>query len=97
MSKALVNVEKDTVITNLSKCVELLGKCTRVEEAKKLMDIGDVAKVWAERQKLGVEAQNSATEFVIRAERHIGELLKETERHQGGRPGKKPVTRRTGF
>jgi hypothetical protein len=92
MGKAMAKVERDSIIKNLEKCVVILERCTKAEDAKKLRDLGMAARVWAERQKLGTEAQNSATEFVLRAERRLGEILKQTERHQGGRPGRKPIT-----
>ncbi len=91
MAKALLVSRDDAVLANLNKCVELLDKCTNAEDAKKLMDIGVAAKVWAKRQKRGVDAQNSATEFVLHAKRKLGEILSETEKHPGGRPGAKPV------
>jgi hypothetical protein len=94
MAKEVVSKTQDMITVNLNRAIELLGRCTRVEDAKKHMDMGVAAKVWVKRRQLGVEAQNTATELVLRAERHIGELLKQQpERHRGGRPGKKPVTR----
>jgi hypothetical protein len=92
MKKDVAVVDRDTILTNLSKCVAMLRECISAEDAKKFVDVGVAAKVWAQRQKLGIEAKNSATEFVVRAERRLGEILRQTKRHQGGRPGKKPVT-----
>jgi hypothetical protein len=92
MNKDVAVVDRDTILTNLSKCVTMLRECVSAEDAKKFIDVGAAAKVWAQRQKLGIEAQNSATEFVVRAERRLGEILRQTKRNQGGRPGKKPVT-----
>src|SRR6266496_2763739 len=91
MANALTTIQKDTVIVKLGTCIELLQNCTNAEDTKKLMDIGVAAKVWAQRQNLGIEAQNSASEFVLHAKRRLGEILSETEKHHGGRPGLKPV------
>jgi len=84
-------IHKDAIIENLAQSIDLLQKCKIEEDAKNAMDIGAAAKVWAERQKLGIAAQNSATEFVLHAERILGKILSERKKHRGGRPGVKLV------
>ena len=39
-------------------------------------------------ESLGLDAQNHAAEVKIRAERKAGDLLKQLDRSNGGRPGK---------
>jgi hypothetical protein len=83
--------EKDLIVSNLSQAITLLRQCSNAEDAKKLVDVGMAAKVYAQRRRLGIEAQDSATAFVLRAVRRLGEILTDTDRHQGGRPNGKPV------
>src|SRR5262245_55352213 len=88
--RAKVAIERDVIVHDLSRAVEILHKCQKIEDAKKLIDVGVAARVWSERQKLGQEARDSAFEFVLRAERRLGELLAETERNRGGKPIETP-------
>jgi len=84
-------VTNDVVVSNLARAITLLRECNNAEEAKNFVDIGHAAKVYAERQRLGVEAQNSAVVFVLRAKRRLGEILTNVQLHRGGRPNEKPV------
>ena len=81
----------DLITSNLARAITLLRECNSAEEAKKFVDMGHAAKVYAERQRLGVEAQNSAAMFVLRAKRRLGEILANVQLHTGGRPAGKPV------
>ena len=47
--------------------------------------IAEAARTYARAAKLGLEAQNHATEIKLRAERKAGELLGELDRDQGQR------------
>jgi hypothetical protein len=69
----------------------MLHHCNQAGEVKKIMALGEAARVYAEQQKLGVEAENVAKEIVIRAVRRLGEILAKQDRHKGGRPTTKPV------
>lgn len=94
MDTELIEIREDIVISNLAKCVAMMRECATAEDAKKFIDLGFAAKVWATRQARGIEARNAAEEFVLRAERRLGEILLESAKHQGGRPADKPVTRK---
>ena len=52
--------------------------------------IAEAARTYARAAKLGLEAQNLATEIKLRAERKAGELLGELERKPGERVDKLP-------
>ena len=61
-----------------------------MEEVTQIRDIAEAARTYARAAKLGLEAQNHATEIKLRAERKAGELLGELEKDKGGRPEKTP-------
>jgi hypothetical protein len=94
METELIAIQEDAVIANLSKCVSLIDDCTSAADVKKFVDAGLAAKVWATRQARGIEARNAAEGFALRAERRLGEILLEAEKHPGGRPTEKPVVRK---
>jgi len=93
MDKSLSTVQKDSIVMDLTKAVEMLRQCNTAADAKKYIALGEAATVWAEQRNLGLQAQNAAKEIVIRAKRRLGEILAKQKRHKGGRPRKKPVTR----
>ena len=55
-----------------------------MEEVSPIRDIAEAARTYARAAKLGLEAQNHATEIKLRAERKAGELLGELERDKPG-------------
>jgi phage N-6-adenine-methyltransferase len=65
---------------------DMLAKCKTVDEAKEIRDQAAAVKVYLRTKDAGLEAQNDAAEIVITAERRMGRILAETERHTGGRP-----------
>lgn len=79
-------------LERLEKAKALLAETASVDDAKQLRDMAEAARVYAREARLGLETQNYAAEIKIRAERRAGELLKEMEKHPGGRPVK-PVVR----
>jgi hypothetical protein len=52
-----------------------LADATTVEEIKQLRDQFSAAQQWAKDRRLGVENENKAAEWVLRAERKIGQAL----------------------
>jgi hypothetical protein len=70
--------------------VAAIDQCYRVDEVKDLRDQAMALEHYA-RQAQNVEAERKAIEVRIRAERRAGELLKETERGNAGRPEKNSV------
>lgn len=75
-------------IAKLDRARQLLAEVRTIDDAKNLADIAAAAELFARKQKLALDAQNDAAEIRIRAERKIGEFLREAELSKGGRPTK---------
>ena len=83
--KKIPPVSRDLVL--LSKARAALAEAKDIREVKSIRDQGQAAIRWAKsRRDIGTEAINEATEIVLRAERRLGEMLKETV--DRGRPKK---------
>lgn len=61
----------------LEEATRMLAECRTVDEAKKIRNLAEAARVYARESKLGEEAQNYAAEIRLRAERRGGEILAE--------------------
>jgi len=61
-----------------------LERARSLSEVKEIRDVAVAAKKYAEAKKLGSEAQGYAQEIINRADRRMGEILAETERHPTG-------------
>jgi len=69
-----------------------LAEAHSVDEVKDVRDKAEAMRAYA-KQANDIEFVNWAAEIKLRAERKLGELLKETERAKGGRPPEqKPLT-----
>lgn len=53
----------------------MLAECRTVDDAKKIRDLAEAARVYAREQELGVEAMNHAAEIRLRAERRCAQVL----------------------
>lgn len=78
----------DLVVVKLTKARTALTEARTLQEAKRIADVATAAKVYAQRQKLGRDAVLFATAVILEAERRIGQMLKTTPRHRGGKPVK---------
>ena len=76
----------DAVLAKLDKCRVYLAECTKAEEAKEIADVAEAARVYAKRKGAGIEVYNKASEYRLRAERKLGEILATTPKAEGGRP-----------
>lgn len=82
---------------DVEKARTLLAKCVAEGDFRGLTGIRAIAgasEKLLRQVKAGREAQNSATEIVIRSERALGEILKEQEKAKGGGDTKTTGTRR---
>ena len=70
----------DTVLQKLDRCAVLLAECRTAEQAKRLADVSEAARVYAKRVGASREVVNQAAEYKLRAERRLGEILAITER-----------------
>lgn len=66
-----------TALATLEEATRMLAECRTVDEAKKIRDLAEAARVYAREADLGQEAMNHAAEIKLRAERRAGEVLDE--------------------
>lgn len=81
-------------LAKLEKANQMLSEIKTVDDAKKLVNLAEAARVYAREAELGLEAQNHAAEIKLRAQRRAGEILLKIEKGSG-RPSKnlsQPVT-----
>jgi hypothetical protein len=71
-------------LINLSHASKLLAECRTLPELKQYRDMAEAMRQYAKAQHLGLEAQNHAAEFKIRAGRGMGELLGGIPKQHGG-------------
>jgi ASC-1-like (ASCH) protein len=71
-------------LQKLDNATRMLAEIKSVDDAMHLIDLAEAARVYAKQVKLGLEAQNHATEIKIRAQRRAGEILLEMEKATGG-------------
>lgn len=86
--------ESTAALATLSKATQMLAEVKTVDNAKKIVNLAEAARVYAREVELGLEAQNYAAEIKLRAQRRGGEILKKMEKGSG-RPSKnlsQPVT-----
>src|SRR5689334_19190635 len=86
---------------------EAMRVLTEARSPHEIIDIANRAEAlrrYAQRARLGLEAQNRCAEVRLRAERTLGQFLASTQRHGGGRPRvgtgeppSKPVNSDDGF
>lgn len=84
-------------VLSIERAREILAACKDVDEARGIRDRAEAVKVWLRTSGAALEAQNDAAEIALRAQRRMGELLRETDLSKGGRPSKtgargEPVT-----
>lgn len=78
-----------TQLAVLEEATRMLAECRTVDEAKKIRDLAEAARIYAREQDLGQEAENHAAEIRLRAERRCAQVLADMaingERDPGGR------------
>lgn len=78
-------MSEDLVIAKLDKARVALYEASTIQEAKRFVDLGATAEVWARQQKLGNEIIDYAHSFKIEALRRLGEMLAASERNKGAK------------
>jgi hypothetical protein len=53
----------------------MLAEAVSLEDFRDLRDMGEAARSWARARNLGIDAENTAAEYVLRAERGMGKAL----------------------
>ena len=70
-------------LVKLTQASRMLAEIRSVDDAVKLINLAEAARVYAKQIKLGLEAQNDAAEIKIRAQRRAGEILLKMEKNKG--------------
>src|SRR5215472_15994368 len=73
-SKMNKSKQTDEVLVRLNKCSQLLAECDSVKEAKRIADISEAARIYAQRSGMSQEAVILAEEFRERAILRLGQL-----------------------
>ncbi len=81
------------VLIALDRARQWLVSAGSIEEVNELRARAEAVRVYTRQAELGKEAENAAAEIRLRAEREVGELLKEMPRNAGGRPAPLGVSR----
>lgn len=72
-------------LVKLSEATRLLAECATIDEAKHIHDLAEGARIYAKMSGQALAAQNSASEIKLRAERRMGDMLKEMDLRPGRR------------
>ena len=85
------------VLIALDRARQWLVSAGSIEEVNELRARAEAVRIYTRQAELGKEAENAAAEIRLRAERRVGELLRQTPKNVGGRPretgrGDRPVS-----
>lgn len=72
----------DTALTPITQARQMLAAAETPQDFRNLRTLAATARAWAQARGLGVDAENEATEVVLRAERALGGILRNM-REQG--------------
>ena len=75
----------ETSLAVLSKAAQMLERASTIQGAHELKGKFLVAVEWAKQMHLGADTEQKARAYALRAERKMGEMLKQTERAKGTR------------
>lgn len=81
----------ETALFHFTQARQALQKAKTIDEVRVVRDAAERLRLYLKQTKESLELQNDAAEIGLRAERRAGEMIKESELHQGGRP-KTPTT-----
>lgn len=96
---SLATAEPSQVVALVEQATAYLAEANTIDEARNVRDFAALADTWTRQRDLGREAEKSAITLRLRAERRIGELLREG-RQRGeiagrGNVAHDDITRRT--
>lgn len=77
-------METQASLIKLDQATRMLAELRNIDDAAKLIDLAEAARVYARQVGLGLEAQNHAAEIKIRAQRKAGEILDKMDKAKGG-------------
>jgi N6-adenosine-specific RNA methylase IME4 len=89
---ALARAEPAAPLLRVEEARRILAECRDIDEAKAIRDTAEAVRIYTRQRDASREAQNDAGEIKLRAERRLGQLLKEQkdrgERRDRGRARK---------
>lgn len=72
-------------LAKLDQATRMLAEIHTIDDATQLISLAEAARVYARQVKLGLEAQNHASEIKARAQRKAGEILDSIDGQPGAR------------
>ncbi len=84
----LVTTSRQTMMTRLEDGYRLLAEASSLVEAKLVRDLAQATADLVRQQQLGADSVAEAMTLKLWAERKLGEMLRDTVNHEGGRPKK---------
>lgn len=79
----------NNAIVQLKDANRLLAEVRTIQDAQKIISLAEAARVYAQQANLGLEAQNYGAEIKLRAARHAGKILSQSQMIKGRRSSKK--------
>ena len=73
-----------TQLVKWEKAKQAIIEAKSIDEVKDIRDKAEALKAYAKQHGESKEVQNDIAEIKIRAERRMGEMLKEIDRHESG-------------
>jgi hypothetical protein len=73
---------RPTGLLKVEEARRILAECKKLDEAKAIRDTAEAVRIYTRQRDASREAQNDAGEIKLRAERRLGQLLKEQK--EGG-------------
>jgi len=65
----------DIVLARLEQVGAMLTEARTAQDVKQIIDMAELVRIHAKRTKMGTDVVNSVTEFQVKAERQLGEVL----------------------
>lgn len=75
--------QEQNALALVSQASRMLDAANTIEEIIPLINLAETARQWAKRVKAGLESQNRAAEFKLRAERKAGQVLRMMDKAEG--------------
>jgi N6-adenosine-specific RNA methylase IME4 len=83
-----VHEDNNVALVRIEAMQRALAETRDIDEIKDIRDKAEAIRLYTKQRGYSLDIQNDAAVIKIRCERRLGELLKEIERSEGGRPEK---------
>ena len=90
-------MDVDGTLIQFDKMRTAIATASTVDEVKGIVDKTEVFRIVAKKAGASLEVVNQVVELKIWAERRAGEMLRDMEKHRGGRPQKNQSHDDTGY